>query len=174
MSRFAESDIEEAALEWLAALGYGVVNGQEIAPDSRSPERTSYGDVTLSQRLARAVDRLNPGLPVEARTDALRRIEQVEYPGLVEENRRLHRFLAEGVPDRATAVALYAAWVEAFRQRDPVGFERWLAPLRGHDLACYCPLDGGPCHAYTLLRLAAEVRPDPGQAPAGRRPASKK
>jgi hypothetical protein len=63
---------------------------------------------------------------------------------------------AEGVPDRATAVALYAAWVEAFRQRDPVGFERWLAPLRGHDLACYCPLDGGPCHAYTLLRLAAE------------------
>jgi hypothetical protein len=156
MSRFAESDIEEAALEWLAALGYGVVNGQEIAPDSRSPERTSYGDVTLSQRLARAVDRLNPGLPVEARTDALRRIEQVEYPGLVEENRRLHRFLAEGVPDRATAVALYAAWVEAFRQRDPVGFERWLAPLRGHDLACYCPLDGGPCHAYTLLRLAAE------------------
>jgi hypothetical protein len=30
---------------------------------------------------------------------------------------------------------------------------RWLAPLRGHDLACWCPLDQ-PCHADVLLELA--------------------
>lgn len=96
--RFAESDIEEAALEWLAELGYAIITGPDIAPDSKTPERTSYGDVTLSERLRAAVDRLNPALPVEARTDALRRIEQVEYPGLIEENRRLHRFMIEGVP----------------------------------------------------------------------------
>jgi hypothetical protein len=35
----------------------------------------------------------------------------------------------------------------------------WLAPLRGKDLACWCPLydkDGArvPCHADVLLRLA--------------------
>jgi hypothetical protein len=29
----------------------------------------------------------------------------------------------------------------------------WLAPLRGHDLACWCPLDQ-PCHADVLLELA--------------------
>ncbi len=29
-----------------------------------------------------------------------------------------------------------------------------LTPLRGHDLACWCPLDGGPCHGDTLLELA--------------------
>jgi type I restriction enzyme R subunit len=34
----------------------------------------------------------------QARADALRCIRQVEYPGLIEENRRLHRFLVEGVP----------------------------------------------------------------------------
>lgn len=33
--------------------------------------------------------------------------------------------------------------------RDP----DWLAPLRGHDLACWCPLDQ-PCHADVLLELA--------------------
>lgn len=95
---FAESHVEEAALDWLAELGYAVTNGQEIAPDSKTPERTSYADVTLSGRLREAINRLNPALPSEARADALRRIEQVEYPGLVEENRRLHGFLVEGVP----------------------------------------------------------------------------
>jgi type I restriction enzyme R subunit len=95
---FAESDIEDAALEWLAELGYAITNGQDIAPDSKTPERTSYGDVTLSGRLAEAVDRLNPALPTEARADALRRVEQVEYPGLIEENRRLHDFMVGGVP----------------------------------------------------------------------------
>jgi hypothetical protein len=35
----------------------------------------------------------------------------------------------------------------------------WLAPLRGHDLACWCPLDQ-PCHADVLLELAnAETTP---------------
>ena len=32
-------------------------------------------------------------------------------------------------------------------------FEQWIAPLRGRDLACWCPLDK-PCHADVLLRLA--------------------
>jgi type I restriction enzyme R subunit len=98
VSKFAESDVEEAALEWLAGLGYATLTGQDIAPDSAAPERISYGDVTLSARLTAAIDRLNPALPPEARADALRRIEQVEYPGLIEENRRMHGFLVEGVP----------------------------------------------------------------------------
>jgi type I restriction enzyme R subunit len=98
MSSITESHIEGAALAWLAELGYGVKAGPEIAPDSSAPERPSYDDVVLTGRLARAVARLNPAIPEEARSDALRRIRQVEYPGLIEENRRLHRFLIEGVP----------------------------------------------------------------------------
>jgi len=98
MSAITESHVEEAALAWLAELGYGVKAGPEIAPDSAAPERHSYDDVVLAERLARSVTRLNPTIPEEARADALRRIRQVEYPGLIEENRRLHRFLVEGVP----------------------------------------------------------------------------
>lgn len=47
------------------------------------------------------------------------------------------------------------------RLRDePDRLARWLAPLRGHDLACFCPLvdaDGQPvpCHADVLLSIAA-------------------
>jgi hypothetical protein len=43
------------------------------------------------------------------------------------------------------------------RERDfPMAFEDWLAPLRGHDLACWCPLDAA-CHATVLLELANDL-----------------
>lgn len=51
------------------------------------------------------------------------------------------------------AVALFRALAEHFRAVDPTGFEEWLAPLRGHDLACSCDLDM-PCHADVLIELA--------------------
>lgn len=35
--------------------------------------------------------------------------------------------------------------------------EALIAPLRGKDLACWCPLDR-PCHADVLLELANETR----------------
>jgi type I restriction enzyme R subunit len=98
MNSITESHVEEAALAWLAELGYAVKSGPEIAPDSAHAERGSYEDVVLSGRLARAVARLNPDLPEEAQADALRQIARAEYPGLIEENRRLHRFMVEGVP----------------------------------------------------------------------------
>ena len=43
----------------------------------------------------------------------------------------------------------YRAWVEQSGQAKRLD----LAPLQGHDLACWCPLDQ-PCHADVLLELA--------------------
>jgi hypothetical protein len=37
--------------------------------------------------------------------------------------------------------------------RDAAGYPSDLAPLRGKNLACWCPLDG-PCHADVLLELS--------------------
>ena len=34
MTIIAESDIEEAALDWLTELGYDVLHGPDIAPDT--------------------------------------------------------------------------------------------------------------------------------------------
>jgi type I restriction enzyme R subunit len=95
---FVESHVEEAALAWLAELGYVSANGLNIGPDGDKPERASYGDVLLVERLRKAVANLNPTLNAETRAEVLAKLMQAETPSLVEENRRLHRYLVEGVP----------------------------------------------------------------------------
>jgi type I restriction enzyme, R subunit len=94
----AESHVEEAALAWLEELGFDVTNGQINGPDGSAPERASYGDVFLVDRLKAAIVRLNPHLNAETREDVVRKLLQSETPSLTEENRRLHRLLVEGVP----------------------------------------------------------------------------
>ena len=98
MARFSESLVEDAALEWLSGFGYVVVLGSDISPDGRAPERVRYEQVLLTRRLSEALRRLNPHLPAETLEEVLRKVEQIETPSLVEENRRLHRYLIEGVP----------------------------------------------------------------------------
>ena len=71
-----------------------------------------------------------------------------------------------GVPDRQTAVARFAAALEARRAGAVVpelarlpADEDIAAALRGRDLACPCPLPGpgepDHCHARVLMDLAA-------------------
>ena len=52
----------------------------------------------LNVRLREALGRLNPHLPAETLEEVLRKVQQTETPSLIEENRRLHRYLLEGVP----------------------------------------------------------------------------
>ena len=52
----------------------------------------------LTGRLREALERLNPHLPTETLEDVLRKVRQTETPSFIEENRRLHRYLIEGVP----------------------------------------------------------------------------
>jgi type I restriction enzyme R subunit len=98
MKHIVESHVEEAALAWLEELGYATANGIEIGPDGASPERASYGDVLLVDRLRSAIELLNPSLSSEARAEVLNKVLQAETPSLLAENRRLHRYLVEGVP----------------------------------------------------------------------------
>ncbi|GAB6053109.1 type I restriction endonuclease subunit R [Magnetospira thiophila] len=102
MAGFAESHVEEAALEWLSGLGYAVAHGPDISPDGPTPERVSYDQVLLVTRLRAALERINPHLPSETIDEVLRKIQQTETPSLVEENRRLHRYLVDGVPVEIT------------------------------------------------------------------------
>ena len=95
--KFSESHVEDAALEWLSSLGYAVIHGPDVFPDCTKPERVSYDQVLLIGRLQEAVKHLNPDLPAETLEEVLRKVQQAETPSLVEENRRLHRYLIEGV-----------------------------------------------------------------------------
>ncbi|MEO5333873.1 MAG: type I restriction endonuclease subunit R, partial [Magnetococcus sp. YQC-5] len=97
MTFLPESAVEEILLTKLSTLGYGRTTDAEIGPDGRKSERKSYGDVLLMPRLIEAVERFNPSLPIEAREDAIRKVVQTESPSLLEENRRLHRLITEGV-----------------------------------------------------------------------------
>ena len=97
MAFLSEAAVEQALLTQFQALGYARERDETIGPDGKHPERDSYAEVIYKKRLAAAIARLNPGLPLEAQQDAMRRVLQAELPTLLEENRRLHRLLTEGV-----------------------------------------------------------------------------
>lgn len=97
MAYLSEAAIEAMLLEQLEGLGYARLSDTVIGPDGSAPERAAYSDVLLVGRLEQAIDRLNPDIPPEARHDALKKVIASQSPSLIEENRRLHRALVEGV-----------------------------------------------------------------------------
>lgn len=101
MNGVSEDDVEQAALEWLAALGWQTAHGPDISPpDATTPgtERATYREVVLAGRLRGAIEALNPHLPASARDDALRRVLSPNTPGLVNANRQVYRWITDGVP----------------------------------------------------------------------------
>ncbi|MCU0754565.1 MAG: type I restriction endonuclease subunit R [Xanthomonadales bacterium] len=97
MAFLSEAAVERALLDQLCGLGFGIEREEVIGPDGPRPERDSHDEVVLKKRFEAAVARLNPGLPQEARLDAIRKLTQSELPALLEENRRLHKLMTEGV-----------------------------------------------------------------------------
>ncbi|SHE27223.1 type I restriction endonuclease subunit R [Thermomonas hydrothermalis] len=97
MAFLSEAEVESALLAQLQGLGYRIEREEDIGPDGHRPERDSHDEVVLKKRFEAAVARLNPGLPLEARQEAVRRVMQSELPSLLEENRRLHKLMTEGV-----------------------------------------------------------------------------
>ena len=92
-----ESDIEEAALGWFAELGYTVLHGPDIAPDTPDAERSAYNEVILTRRLRDAVADLNPNIPAEAQQDAIRKVLNPDSHALVQNNRTFHQMLVDGI-----------------------------------------------------------------------------
>ncbi len=71
---------------------------------------------------------------------------------------------------REKCIALYAELLagsicttteatEAQQRKVQEHVARHIGALRGKDLACWCRLDGRPCHADVLLRLANQTPP---------------
>lgn len=128
MAFLSEAAIEAGLLDQLKSLGYAVISDDIIGPDGSSPERDSHDVVVLRKRLEDAVARLNPLLPHEARADAVRKITHGELPNLLEENRRIHILLVEGVDVEyyADDGMLTAGKVRAFDFDQPANND-WLA-----------------------------------------------
>ena len=97
MTTITEADVESAALDWLAALGWQVAHGPDIAPDAPRTERDDYEQVVLERRLRDALERLNLSLPTSALDDAYRKLTRPEGSTLEARNRAFHRMLVDGV-----------------------------------------------------------------------------
>jgi len=94
---FSEDLVEQVALATLQELGWRYEDPVLIAPDGPEKRRVSNGDVVLDNLLVAAAQRLNPDIPDEALRAALKQVQVVETPSLIEENRRIHRLLVDGI-----------------------------------------------------------------------------
>ncbi len=95
MSLINENHIEEEALSWFEQLGYKIYH--QLSPDDTKPERESYKDVYLLNRLKNNIKKLNPELNEDNITNVVNKILKSESPTLVEENQRLHKYMVEGI-----------------------------------------------------------------------------
>ena len=128
MTTITEADVEQAALDWLSALGWKVAHGPDIAPDTPNVERSDYGQVVLGQRLRDALAELNPSLPASALDDSYRKLIRPEGSTIEARNRAFHRMLVEGVAVeyRADGGALRRAQAQVIDFDNPANND-WLA-----------------------------------------------
>jgi len=92
-----EDKVEQLAIEWFKELGYDYLHGYDIAPDSSSPERNTYQEVLLSNRLYTALTKLNPTLPKTAIDEAVHILQKPQYATLTQNNRAFHKMLLQGI-----------------------------------------------------------------------------
>jgi type I restriction enzyme R subunit len=97
MLNLNEAEIEQLLINLLQESGYQYVYGPDIAPDSYKPERESFEDVLLIERLQKAVNRINPAVPQSAKDDAIKQIQRLHLPELIANNEAFHRMLTEGI-----------------------------------------------------------------------------
>jgi type I restriction enzyme R subunit len=97
MTGMNESVVEDAAIEYFQALGYDYRHGNDIAPDSDTPERASYDTVILEGRLRAALARINPHLKADALDTVAKRVLHPESRSLDENNVTFQTLLTRGV-----------------------------------------------------------------------------
>ncbi|MBI9031216.1 HsdR family type I site-specific deoxyribonuclease [bacterium] len=97
MPKLTESTLESFAIELLEALGYHYIYAPDISHDSDRPERTSYEEVLLINRLREAVSRINPDITSEIQEEAIKEILRIGTPDLITNNEHFHRMLTEGI-----------------------------------------------------------------------------
>jgi len=108
MVNMTENTLEQAVFDWFESLGWKTAFGPDISPDLSAPgllrpasvlacEREGYSQVVLVGRLRTALENINPNIPADAIDEAVRKIIRTESPSLIENNRRFHRMLTDGV-----------------------------------------------------------------------------
>ena len=94
---FNEDTLEQASLEILESLGYEYIHGKELSPSAEFPQRESYREVILKDKVKDALFKINKHLPHEALEQAYRAIISFNSPSLEENNRYFHNLMVSGI-----------------------------------------------------------------------------
>jgi len=84
-----ESIIEQTALAWFESIGYSVRSGPSISPGEPGVEREYYDQIVLLGRLQAGLENINPNIPTDTISEAVRKISQTDSPSLIETARFL-------------------------------------------------------------------------------------
>jgi len=138
MTKIYESDIEHFAIELLQKQGYTY-----SSPEEQEAERENLSEVVLRGRLKAAIDKLNPGIPEDAKQQALREVLNLPSQNLSENNEAFHQMLTDGVG------------VEYQKNGDTVGDKVWLIDFKN-------PLNNDllVCNQFTVIGNNVSKRPD--------------
>ncbi|MDO8685182.1 MAG: type I restriction endonuclease subunit R, partial [Clostridiales bacterium] len=96
-NKITELQIESFTIETLKTLGWQHVHGLSIAPGAEYAERESFAQIILTQRLGKAVARLNPDIPADAQKQAVQKVLRIYSPDVLNNNETFHQFLIEKV-----------------------------------------------------------------------------
>lgn len=97
MSGFTETPYDQFFLNCLKALNYAILHEHDISPDGASPERSAYDEVILIGRFKSAFHTINPHLSNRNCDYVLRKLLMSEFPHALQENRRIHHMIINGV-----------------------------------------------------------------------------
>lgn len=94
---YNESQLELATLEWFEELSYDIIFAPDISPDGDYPERNTYSDIILNDRLINALKIINPKLPADSIHEAIRLITIPQHTNLLSNNKQFFKYLTEGI-----------------------------------------------------------------------------
>jgi type I restriction enzyme R subunit len=83
---------EKPAIEVLQDLGY-----EYVSPSDLVSKRQSTSEVVLRDRLKHSLRAINPNIPKDALEQAVHHLISTQSPNLLEDNKRLHQQLVDGV-----------------------------------------------------------------------------
>ncbi len=143
MTKLTESDIEQMTIEILQSRGYEYLYGPDIAPDGKSPMRTSLGEVVLREKLEAAVRRLNPSLPAAVLDETVKTVLRIGSTDLLADNEQFHDLLTQGVT------------VSVYEQGEERGKKVWLV-----DFDDPWNNDFTVVNQFTVVENGHNLRPD--------------
>ena len=97
MKPITEDIIEQSAIEILQSQGWEYANGKEISPEGLNCERENFSQIILTNRLRKAISKINPHIPLDAQETAIQKVLRIYSPVLLHNNEEFHKLLVEKV-----------------------------------------------------------------------------